>query len=971
MTADDLDPGSLRSWLDSVAAGGDPAGPSAAEPSHIGHYRILARIGAGGMGTVYRAEQTDPVRREVAVKLISPGLDSRAMVRRFEQERQTLALMQHDGIARVLDCGSTGSGRPFLVMELVPGEPITAYCDRRRLTLRERVRLLQQACAAVQHAHQKGVVHRDLKPSNLLVDGEGSGSRLKVIDFGLAKITGGDAVAADDLTQVGQAVGTPEYMAPEQADPGNGDIDTRADVYALGVVAYELLSGCLPFLRQELRQGGWLQMVQRLREVDPPRPSARVAADIAAADVIARDRSIAAGALVRSLRDDLDWVVAKAMAKDREWRYESAAAFAADLQRFLDGRPVDAGPPSTTYRLRKFVRRNAGRLGAVALVFVATLAGGVATWRQYRRAEDRANEVTRLLAAEASARRDAAAEAGRARAAEAEANRRAEELRRVAEFQASQLENFDLQGMGVQLRDAVTASLVGQERAAAAGALADLDFTTFARRLVERHVFDRSLAAIAREFAAQPLVEARLLQAAASTMRGLGMAPAAAAPQAEALAIRRRELGDDHEDTLRSFQESAVLEHALAHPAECVRLLRETLPRLRRVFGEDDALTLAAMSNLAAGLQEQNQLAEAEALAREVIERKTRKDGETHPETLRTMNNLGVLLTSQGRLAEAVEWFDRALRGRRAAFGPDHPDVASGAVNLGSVLLALGRGADAERLLREGYDVFRRLYGDEHPSTLTALGHIAGLLYRAGRNDEAEPLYRQVLEVSRRRLPVDHYDLLLAINNLGAVELASGRPQAAVPLLREALEGRRRTLGSEHPDTMSTASNLGCALLAAGQTAAAELLLREAVVTLERVAKGSHPFVLKAVRNLGRLLAQGGRDRELVELYAPRLETARSVYAGQPGELAAFLRAFALAQDHLGGAERWAQAADLLRETESLLGAAGEPVAERLAVLREALTTCDHWRASAPGEAADGLRALIAGALAALESERR
>ncbi len=335
--------------------------------------------------------------------------------------------MNHEGIAQVFDCGTSERGQPYFVMELVPGDPINRYCDEQRLSLVQRLQLVQQVCAAVQHAHQKGMVHRDLKPGNVLAHGDAAESKVKVIDFGLAKAMGEQPGEATLLTEAGQIVGTPGYMAPEQADPTNPDIDTRADVYALGVILYELLVGELPFPSAELRGNGLLEAQRILRHVDPPKPSARVSTAGDAATSAARARRTTVAALHRTLRTELDWVVLKAIDKDRSQRYPGASALAEDLQRFLDHEPLVAGPPSASYRLRKLVRRYRGQLVAVAAVVITSIVGaGFAI----------------DYAAEASAQA-------------ALADRRAADLEKVAQFQSSQLGEVDPQQMGVRLRRGV------------------------------------------------------------------------------------------------------------------------------------------------------------------------------------------------------------------------------------------------------------------------------------------------------------------------------------------------------------------------------------------------------------------------------------------------------------------------------------------------------------------------------------
>ena len=386
--------------------------------TEIGPYKILDVLGEGGMGVVYLAEQQQPVQRKLALKLIKLGMDSRAVVRRFEQERQALALMDHEGIAKVFDCGTTERGQPFFVMELVKGLPLDEFCERQRLSLPDRLGLMQQVCAAVQHAHQKGVVHRDLKPSNVLVSDDGGRRQVKIIDFGLAKAMGSKLVEATLFTEAGQIVGTREYMAPEQADPTNQDIDTRADIYSLGVMLYQLLVGELPFSAEELRGAGMVEVQRILREVDPPRPSTRLSTVGDLATKVAKARRVSIGALRKALSGDLDWVVLKALEKERNRRYEAANVLAQDLQRFLDHEPLLAGPPSAAYRLKKLVRRYRAQVLTAALVIGASVTFGGVAVVQYLRAEQQAEEAQQS--------------AEQARVNEQLANERAEENARLA-----------------------------------------------------------------------------------------------------------------------------------------------------------------------------------------------------------------------------------------------------------------------------------------------------------------------------------------------------------------------------------------------------------------------------------------------------------------------------------------------------------------------------------------------------------
>jgi serine/threonine protein kinase len=364
----------------------------------IGPYKLLEQIGEGGMGAVWMAQQTEPVKRLVAVKLIKAGMDSRQVIARFEAERQALALMDHANIARVLDAGTTAAGRPYFVMDLVRGVPITKYCDEHRLTPRQRLELFLPICQAIQHAHQKGVIHRDLKPTNVLVALYDGRPVPKVIDFGVAKATGQALTEKTLVTGFGNIVGTLEYMSPEQAEINQLDIDTRSDIYSLGVLLYELLAGSTPFSRKKLEKAGMLEMLRVIREVEPTRPSAK----LSTADglpTLAANRGTEPAQLTRLVRGELDWIVMKALEKDRSRRYETANGFALDIQRYLADEPVAAGPPSATYRLRKFVRRYRKPLAALGAMAVLMALGtvisiGFASWAIRER--DNADSQKRL-----------------------------------------------------------------------------------------------------------------------------------------------------------------------------------------------------------------------------------------------------------------------------------------------------------------------------------------------------------------------------------------------------------------------------------------------------------------------------------------------------------------------------------------------------------------------------------------------
>ncbi|MGA1044230.1 MAG: serine/threonine protein kinase, partial [Phycisphaerales bacterium] len=386
--------------------GGDDADGLERPGDEIGPYKLISRIGEGGFGEVWLAERRQPFVQRVALKLIKPGMDSKSVIARFEQERQALAVMNHPGIAKVLDGGMTPKGRPYFAMEFVKGEPVTEFCDARKLSLRERLELFAQACEAIQHAHLKGIVHRDLKPSNILAfEGEGGTPSLKVIDFGVAKAMSQSLTEKTIFTETGQMIGTPEYMSPEQSDPTSADIDTRSDIYSLGVLLYELIAGATPFDGKELRSKAYGEIQRILREVDPPRPSDRLSTistkDRDTASRIERTHGVRLRELARTLRSELEWIPLKAMRKEPRHRYQTAMSLAEDVRNYLDGKPLMAGPESTGYRVRKYVRRHKALVTSAAAVAMALVAGlSVATW-QWRVAEaERVRADERAAAAE-------------------------------------------------------------------------------------------------------------------------------------------------------------------------------------------------------------------------------------------------------------------------------------------------------------------------------------------------------------------------------------------------------------------------------------------------------------------------------------------------------------------------------------------------------------------------------------------
>ena len=704
-------------------------GADEASFTSIGPYRLIQMLGAGGMGEVWRAEQTEPFHRTVALKVIKPGMDTKAVVARFDSERQALALMEHPNIAKVFDAGATPAGRPYFVMEYVPGIPITAYCDKHRLTIKERLGLFMQVCDGVQHAHQKAIIHRDLKPSNILVEELDQRPMPKIIDFGLAKATGQRLTEMTMFTEVGAMVGTPAYMSPEQADSSERSIDTRTDIYSLGVILYELLVGTLPFGSQELRGAGMAAMVQKIRQQEPTRPSTKIKSLGDSSKDWAAKRREDPQTLQRHLRGELDWITLKALEKDRARRYGSPSELAADIERYLQDRPVLAGPPSASYRASKFIRRHRFGVGAAAAAAVLLLGFAATMVVQARRV---ARERDR-------------------------ANREADASKRVSEFMTSM---FKVSDPGEARGNSITA----------------------------REILDKASTDIHTGLSKDPEVQAQLMHVMGGVYDNLGLYPQAQSLFTDAIDIRRRVLGRENPETLQSMSRLSGALREQGHYPEAEKLQRETLDIQRRILGPEHPDTLASISQLAAILYFEGRYSEAEKLGQQALESKRRILGPEHPDTLWSMVILASIFFDEGRLADAEKLYHDALEVRHRVLGPDHPDTLSLMDGYATTLAEQHRHAEAEKLLHETLDIRRRVLGPDHRDTLMSMNNLANIFFLEGRYGDAEKLEHETLDIQRRVLGPNHPDTAMSIYNLGGIALHKDKRDQALSLLREAVD---------------------------------------------------------------------------------------------------------------------------------------------------------------------------------------
>ncbi len=672
--------------------------------SRIGPYKLLQQIGQGGMGVVYMAEQEKPVRRRVALKIIKPGMDSAQVVGRFEAERQALALMDHPNIARVLDAGTTGSGRPHFVMDLVRGIPITQYCDEAKLSPRERLELFIPVCQAIQHAHQKGIIRRDVKPSNVMVTLHDGTPVPRIIDFGVAKATDQRLTERTLFTQYGALIGTPEYMSPEQAELSGLDVDTRSDIYSLGVLLYELLTGTTPLERAKLREAGYAEILRRIKEEEPPKPSTRLSHSGDRLASIAATRRTEPARLTRLMRGELDWIVMKALEKERTRRYETATGLARDVQRYLDGDAVEAGPPSTAYKLRKFARRHrAALMAAGAFAFVLVVASVVSAYLAIR--ATRAERAAREQAAMAQA---------------------------VSDF----LQN-DLLGQ---------ADVDNQTHM---GVQADPDIRV-------RKVLDRAAANIAGKFVGQPLVEATIRRTIGDAYVALGLFEVGKTQLEQSRALFLRELGDQHRETLNAMARLADLYLKQGDYAKAEGLYTEALEGLRNVAGAEHADTVRVTCGLGAALFFQMK-PESESFLVSALELSRRVPGENHHNTIEMLAGMawlkfyaGKYVQSEGLLAEALE-IARRLRGE------DNTAVFVLMDELAWVYAAQGEYHRAEELSAKGLEGTRRLRGPEHSETFVSMSMRALVWALMGKSAEAETLSTEALDGLRRTLGDDHF----------------------------------------------------------------------------------------------------------------------------------------------------------------------------------------------------------------------
>jgi non-specific serine/threonine protein kinase/serine/threonine-protein kinase len=834
-------------------------------------YKLLEELGRGGMGSVFRAEQVAPIRREVALKIIKLGMDTRQVVARFETERQALAVMDHPNIARVFDAGATETGRPFFVMEYVRGIPIDEYCDRHRLSMRERLELFISVCHAVQHAHQKGVIHRDLKPSNILVAVQEEHPIPKVIDFGIAKAIRHQLVVQTLYTEQGQLIGTPEYMSPEQAEMSGLDVDTRTDIYSLGVMLYELLVGTLPFDPRTLRAAGYGEIQRIIRETEPPRPSTRVSTLAAGGKAAAEKRKTEPGLMRKELKGDLDWIIMKAMEKDRTRRYATASELAADIERHLRHEPVTAGAPGTGYRLKKYIRRHKLGVAAGSLVLLAMLAGIAGTSAgliKATRAEKKAREETQTA-------------------------------QQVSDFLVSL---FKVSDPSEARGNSITA----------------------------REILEKGSEKIESELAGRPIIQSRIMETIGQVYQGLGLFSRAEPLLKKMLEIRKKEVGKNHYTVALGKLNLAWLYQMQRRTAEAEPLVREGVQTLEailpgetwelsrgflmlgiihrekgefapaheyldrslaiceKLFGPDHERVSYPLYHLGWLHKLNGEYGEAKKYYERALAIMEKSLGPDHPSVIWCLNDLAVVEDDRGDYSKAKDLYARALSSGEKIWGPEHPYLSSPLNNLGVLHWRLGEYKEAEFYYRRSLAIREKAYGPDSSYVAGALNNL-GLVYQeTGNYGLARRYYERALTIYEKSGGGDNIGLAEILNNIAIVDSYSGQYQEASVRFERALEISEKILGPDHPDIADLLLDYAPMLRVMGEYDKAEALYERALKIKEKVFGPETVGAAACLINLAKVYAAKGEPEKADSFYLrslaiyeknQRLENPNTLYA--------------------------------------------------------------------------------------------
>ena len=822
----------------------------------IGRYRLVREIGQGGFGSVWLADQFEPVKRQVALKIIKLGMDTRQVVARFEQERQALALMDHPNIARVLDAGATKTGRPYFVMDLVQGVPVVDYCDKNDLSVARKLELFAQICTAVQHAHGKGIIHRDLKPSNILVGDIDGKPHVTIIDFGIAKATSARLTNSSFATAQHQVVGTLHYMSPEQVE-GSLEIDTRTDIYALGVILYELLTGATPFDDATLRRRDLSEIQKLIREVDPPRPSRRVSESGETLANASKHRRVSTQRLTAVIRNDLDWIVMRAMEKERIRRYDTASDLAADVRRFLAGEAVVAAPPSRTYRLRKFVLRNRLWVAASSVVVLTLVVGIIGTTWGMLEAREQRRRAENAVMVEIAERRQAEAVADLLQRLMSGINPEAESEGGLS-FKEQLLQKLDeavanLDGLSgdplvkARLQESLGTSLLALSEYRKAEALLLPAHQARKTRLGEH---DPRTAAVATLLGVACQHQGRYQEALAWVERGnlVGATP-----------IQADALSQDHIIGM-IHQGAGDLDRA----SEIFERVHDRLKAADRLDTDDGML---AAHTLGATLREMGRIDEAIALLEDARERRTRVLGADHPETLMTLNSLAVAYSAAGRVPEAVKLGEDVRARYMQRYPPDHVAMLSATANLAVNYGKMGRHKEGIELLEDLQTRAMSHLGAANPSTNKILAQLSGAYYGAGRIADAIRVGAPALETAVALYGSGNPRNTNIVETLSRSYQRVGRTTDAVLICRTHAEAMSKNRGQDDDELLDALTTLAVALRAAGSSDEAIAMLKDVIARRTSTKGENDSRTVDAWELLGSTLHRLGRSQEAVEIF--------------------------------------------------------------------------------------------------------